>query len=384
MTGRARVVLLTSLLGRLPQGMAPLAALLLVQQRTGSIAAAGLATGAWGLGSALGQTTWGRLAGRGRAHRVVTVAAVTQALLITVLALVPTDAATLLVTLAGLGGLAAPPISPVARTLWPDLATTEVELGAMYTLDATTQEVVFIAGPALVGAVIGIASASAALLTTAVLGGVGGLVFARVVRPLWRPHPHPGGGRALLSVMALPWAVMAVMALGLGLTEVAVSAAAIIDGQRKVAGVLLAVWSLGSLVGGLATSRRVWRSTPVVRLAPLFGTLAAGTAVVAAVWSVGIIVLGVALFASGLALAPSLAALYAVVGESAPAGRRTDAFAVGTTSLLLGLSGGAALGGLLSAVTPTLAFVSAVAVFAAASASSLVLRRRGQGVSGPG
>ena len=376
MTGRARVVLVTSLLGRLPQGMAPLAALLLVQQQTGSIAVAGLATGAWGLGSAVAQTAWGRLAGRGRAERVVRIAAVTQALVVSTLALAPTDSGLVLVLLAGLGGLAAAPISSVARTLWPDLAHDEVELGEMYTLDATTQEVVFIAGPALVGAVIGIAGPSAALLTSAALGIVGGLLFARVIAPLWQPHPHPSGGRALVRTMALPWAVMAVMAFALGLTEVAVSAAAILDGERKAAGVLLAVWSLGSLVGGLTTARRAWRSTPVARLAPLFALLAAGTAVVAMVWSLGIIVLGVALFVSGLALAPSLAALYAVVGESAPPGRRTDAFAIGTTSLLIGLSTGAATGGVLAAVTPTLAFTASTAVFVVAVGASLVLRRR--------
>ncbi len=372
------MVLLTSLLGRLPQGMAPLAILLLVQQRTGSLAAAGLATGAWGLGAAVAQTAWGRLAGRGRAERVVAVAACAQSLVITVLAFAPTGLAWVLVTLAGLGGLAAAPITSVARTLWPDLADDEVALGEMYTLDATTQEIVFIAGPALVGALIGIADPSVALLTTAALGLVGGLVFSGVVRPLWQPHPHPTGGRAMVSVMALPWAVMSVMAFGLGLTEVAVSAAAILDGQRKAAGVLLAVWSLGSLVGGLATARRAWRMSPATRLAPLFGALAAGTAVVAVVWSLGVIVLGAALFLSGLALAPSLAALYAVVGDSAPPGRRTDAFAIGTTSLLIGLSAGAAAGGVLSEISPTVAFAASVGAFGLATLASLALRRRRQ------
>ena len=53
-----------SLVARLPQGMDPLAVLLLVESRTGSVAGAGAASAAWGLGAALGQVAWSRLSHR--------------------------------------------------------------------------------------------------------------------------------------------------------------------------------------------------------------------------------------------------------------------------------------------------------------------------------
>ena len=59
--------------------MAPLAVVLLVQERTDSFAYAGLASGVWGLMAAVSQPLWARPAGRGRAERVIAATSVSQA-----------------------------------------------------------------------------------------------------------------------------------------------------------------------------------------------------------------------------------------------------------------------------------------------------------------
>ncbi|MDH5278277.1 MAG: hypothetical protein OEW53_04445, partial [Actinomycetota bacterium] len=82
-------VLGASLLARAPQGMAPLALILLVQERTASLAAAGLASGAWGLGVAVGQPLWARPAARGRAGVVIAAVALLQAAVLVVVAWLP-------------------------------------------------------------------------------------------------------------------------------------------------------------------------------------------------------------------------------------------------------------------------------------------------------
>jgi MFS family permease len=364
----------------MPQGLAPLAVVLLAQERTGSIAAAGLAGGAWAIGSAVSQPLWGGVAGRGRAHRVEAVTALTQGLLLLLLAFGPWEAEAALVVMAALGGLLAAPTSPISRTLWPQLSRDQRDLDALYALDATWQEMVFIAGPALVGVLVAVSGPDAALLAAAICGALGGLVFAWVVRPLWQPHPAPESrtslGTALLG-LAGPYAALCVMALGLGLVEVGVPAAAILEQNRAASGWLLAVWSLGSLVGGLVASRVRWRRGPSARWPWLLAGVTLGTATVIVGWHFGLGWLGFTLFLSGLALAPSLAAGYGVIGDRAAAGRRTDAFAWTTTFLLLGFGGGAAIGGVLAEVSPTWTFTAGtvVSAFAAVIASASARRR---------
>ena len=349
----------------MPQGLAPLSVVLLAQERTGSIAAAGLAGGAWAMGSAVSQPLWGGLAGRGRAHRIEATTASLQALVLVALALGTHDAERLVIVLAGLGGLFSAPTSPISRTLWPQLAQDEHHLDALYTHDATWQELIFIAGPAMVGVLVAVSGPSAALLTAAVLGVVGALVFSVIIRPLWHPHPEPASrvplGRSLLG-LAGPYAALCLMALGLGMAEVGVPAAAIIENNRAASGWLLALWSVGSLVGGLWAARVSWRRGPADRWPGLMLGVAAGTATTVVGWQFGLPWLGVSLFLAGLALAPSLAAGYGVIGERATSGRRTDAFAWTTTFLLIGIGSGVSIGGVLADVSPTWTFAAGAVV----------------------
>ncbi len=380
-TGRrtSRLVLVLSIVARMPQGLAPLAVVLLAQERTGSIAAAGLAGGAWAIGSAVSQPLWGGFAGRGRAHRVEAITALAQGLLLLLLAFGPWEAEVALVVMAAAGGLLAAPTSPISRTLWPQLARDQHDLDALYALDATWQEMVFIAGPALVGVLVAVSGPDAALLAAATCGALGGLVFAYVVRPLWHPHPAPESRtplRTALLGLAGPYAALCVMALGLGLVEVGVPAVAILEQNRAASGWLLALWSLGSLVGGLVASRVRWRRGPAARWPWLLAGVTLGTATVVVGWHFGLGWLGFTLFLSGLALAPSLAAGYGVIGDRAAAGRRTDAFAWTTTFLLLGFGGGAAIGGVLADISPSWTFTAGTVVSAFAAVIAGVSGRR--------
>ena len=370
-TGRriSRLVLVLSIIARMPQGLAPLAVVLLAQERTGSIAAAGLAGGAWAIGSAVSQPLWGGFAGRGRAHRVEAATASSQGIVLLLLASGVGGSESTLVLLAAAGGLLSAPTSPISRTLWPELSEDQKDLDALYALDATWQEMVFIAGPALVGVLVAVSGPGAALVAAATCGVTGGLIFAWVVRPLWQPHPATAARIGLVTALvrlAGPYAALCVMALGLGLVEVGVPAVAILEQNRAASGWLLALWSVGSLVGGLLASRVTWRRGPAQRWPWLLAGVTAGTATVVVGWHFGLGWLGVTLFVSGLALAPSLAAGYGVVGERAAPGRRTDAFAWTTTFLLLGFGSGAALGGVLADISPTWAFAAGTVVTALA------------------
>ena len=355
---KSYVVLVTSILARLPQGMAPLAIVLLVQERTGSFAYAGLASGVWALMAAVSQPLWARPAGRGRAERVIAATSVSQACVVLLIALTTWNQAVVLVVLSGLGGLLAAPTSAVSRTLWPELAGDQHELDSLYTLDATTQELIFIAGPAIVAILVATAGPESALVAATICGTLGGLSFAWAIRSIWTPHPRTTSKTAIGAAVRAPFVVLFLMALGLGFVEVGVPAAAIEDGNRSAAGWLLALWSVGSLVGGVVSSRVRWRGGPSDRLPGLLTGLTCGTAVVIVTWHAGLGWLGVGLFAAGLTLAPTLAACYGVIQEVVPAARRTDAFAWAVTFILLGIGVGAAIGGVLADISPTWTFVA--------------------------
>ena len=352
------LVLVSSIIARLPQGMAPLAIVLLVQERTQSFASAGLAAGAWALFAAASQPLWARPAGRGNAGRVIALTSASQAVVVLGIALSDWTTAASLVPLAALGGLLAAPTSAVARTLWPELTNNQHELDSLFTLDATSQELIFIVGPALVGVLVVVQGTELALGVAAMLGASGGLLFALIVRPLWRPHPRTHEAVSLGPAVFAIFTVLFLMALGLGFTEVGVPAAAILDHNRSASGWLLAAWSLGSLVGGVVSSRIHWRGQPADRLTGLLVGLTVGTSVVIAAWHAGLGALAAGLFVAGLTLAPTLAAGYGVIGDVTRPERRTDAFAWAVTSILLGVGAGAAVGGLLAEISPSWAFTA--------------------------
>jgi predicted MFS family arabinose efflux permease len=144
--------------------------------------------------------------------------------------------------------------------------------------------------------------------------------------------------------MGLPWYLTAGAALVLGFSATEIAVVAFVSGREATAaaGVVLAVWSVGSLVGGLAFGGRVGSvdDAAVARSLLLIGSGVALTAV-----APDRVVLAVLLFAGGMAVAPGLARLYGRIGATAPEGAATEAFGWMTVAMLVGATGGAALGG---------------------------------------
>jgi MFS family permease len=108
-------------------------------------------------------------------------------------------------------------------------------------------------------------------------------------------------------------------------------------------------------------SRVHWRGLPADRVAGLLLGLSAGTGVVILTWHAGLVWLGAGLFVAGLTLAPTLAACYGVIGDLTNREQRTNAFAWAVTFILVGIGVGAAIGGVLSDISPTWAFTAGTA-----------------------
>jgi MFS family permease len=343
-------LLSTALVGRLPQGMSSLAVLLLVRQATGSYAAAGVAVGANALAAAAASPVLGRLIDRFGRRLVVGPAAALQASVYVLLALAAAGHAgtLILIACAALAGSLVPPIAPVVRTLLRDLFDDLSVRETAYGLEAIAQETIWIVGPLLVTLVITLASPTAAVLMLAVLGLTGTLLFLRsplLARPQDHEPADPQRGSALASV-DLRWLLLPVTLTGfaLGAVEVGIPALALHDGSRPASGFLLALWSLGSMVGGIRYSSARWNATLGSRYALLLladcaftvPLVAANTIAVAAACS----------FVAGLAIAPVFSCQQSLVGQVVRPGTEHEAFSWTLSGLIGGIAAGSALGGI--------------------------------------
>ena len=355
--------------------------MLLTVERTGSYGSAGLVSATWVVAGGAGLLVWSRLVDRGRSARAVLL--VTTLLSFAGLIALATVRTSSTLTLAALTAAAAvfgAPVATVARALWPVLLPEPDARAAMYSLEATLQELTYIVGPSLAGVTAAVASPAVAVLLTGVVTLVGVLTFGATpgLDRLGSEDRAPVRWAAVRPLLPL-FAAGFLLICGLSWVEVGVVGAAGAAGATALAGPLLAVWSAGSLVGGLIggarPSRRLAR-----RLLVLLALVAAGHALLAA--ATGLLVLGALLVLVGAVVAPALAGVYTLVERLAPTGSVAQTFAGLAVAFLAGAAAGAALAGLvvqargpapaflLGAVPPALAAVVVGLTIARSEAAS--------------
>jgi MFS family permease len=376
----ARRLLLSGFAGRLPSSMVPLALLLMVQQQSGSYAVAGLASATLGIAMAVMSPVLGRLADRRGPRTVLLAEAAAYPVLLAVLIAVVLGGAPAgwIVAASAAAGASTPLISGTVRALWAQVEPRH--RSTAFALDATVTEAVFVVGPSAV-AVLAVAASPAIAVVVAGTLAVAGTIGVATVPALrsWAPAAEvrtgllstvlaPGMPRVLVSGSALM--------LGFGALEVAIPAFATAAGRPGMSGLLLAVWSLGSVAGGLWFGARVVStSLPRQYRWGLLG-VTIGLAPLAAVSSPW--VLAALLFLGGTAIAPTLTVQSNLVGAIAPRHATTEAFTwLSTISFGASAIGAAASGAVVESTFGLSGALMLAAVGAAAAvAVTLVPGRR--------
>jgi MFS family permease len=343
--------LVASIVGRLSLGMTTLALLLLVRETTGSYASAGLVSAAYALAFGVFGPSRARAADRrGPVRALLLTAAVHPVMLGALVALAATEASTwALLPPAVLGGATVPPHGPVMRALWGSLLRGPARATA-YSLESVVVELCFVVGPLLTALLAATAGPGAAVVAAAVLALVGAvwMTLTPAVRAV-RPHETTTGSRfGPLGSPAVRALLLTVAGIGAGFGAIEVALPAYVEGEGArpaAAGVLLAVWSAGSIVGGLVYGGLHLRTPPRRQLPVLVAALAVGTLL--PLLATGALVMGVALFFYGLAIAPFSACNSLLLGEAAPPGTTTEAFAWNSSMIFGGAAMGSALAGLL-------------------------------------
>lgn len=367
----APALLVTSVVARFGIGINTLALLLLVADVTGRYAPAGVAAGIFALAGAAVGPVVGRLADRIGAAPVLRVTAIAHpiALLAVLLAArAGTDAVGMIWATAALAGATYPPLTAAVRGAWNALTSVESGRSSLrataLAAESSLFEMVFVAGPLLVALFVALSGPAAAIVAAAVITLVGTLLVAGSPALRTRAsHPRSHRARGLGPLRAPGFVLLLTCVAGLGMAFGAMGVAvpgfaAEHSGSDSIAGLLLGVWGIGSLLGGVWFGTRHFTMPLPRQFAVLLVAVGASFAVLAAM--PGPVAMGVALIIGGATIAPALIVENHLVGRITPPAMHTEAYTwLVTVSVAASALGGAVAGLLIDHGSVELAFIFA-------------------------
>jgi MFS family permease len=367
--GVARIMS-AQLVARFPSGMLSLGLLLHIEGTTGSFTAAGLVLAALSVGQAISGPLTSRLMGVFGMRRVLIITVIACTLALVELALVEQPVGVSM-AVALLAGLAYPPIQPAVRTIYPKMVNSR-QLTPLFSLDASAQELIWVGGPVIVTFVATqIGTIEGILLSVALLVG-GGIWF--IASPELGRVRIPRSKRRFGKVLARPTVLLATVVgfLLIGsCAAIETGVVAVFGDHGPEAGIVLAIWSIGSLIGGL-----LFGHTPIGPWALARRTLLVTFGLALSVFMLDFWWLALTLVISGLGLAPALAVIFAITSASVKFSDTAEAYGwVGTGQLIGAALGSAAAGFLIDTVGPGGAFWAAITLAAAATLVATIGRR---------
>ena len=209
-----------------------------------------------------------------------------------------------------------------------------------YALESVIQELIWISGPLVVAVVVAFASPSAAVLLSGACCILGTTLFVRsplARRSLRHDDRHERAAALSNPALRVLLAPMALMGMALGAIDVGLPSLALHAGSPPSSGLLLALWSAGSLSGGMWYGSRSWRSPLAARYRVLTVATVISTAPLIAARTIpeGV----VAALLAGVTIAPAFSCLYALVGRIVSPGVETEAFTWAATGQSIGRTG---------------------------------------------
>jgi MFS family permease len=321
--------------------MLSLAFLIHIERIYDSYAIAGIVLGAISIGQAIAGPLTSRLMGRLGMRLVLSVTVAVCATSILLMALLPLPVIGL-VLIGFIAGLSTPPVQPAVRTIYPKMVNS-TQLSPLFSLDASAQEIIWVLGP-VVATLVSIQISTVAGVLVAAAFMIGGGVWFILLPELGRVR-IPRSKRKLGAVLKRP-AVLLSTVVGFML----VAAAAAVEAGVVAAfghgsadsGIVLAIFAVGSLVGGLALGHRpIGPWATAIRMAIV--TIGMG---LASIW-LDFWWLAATLFVAGVGVAPAFAVLFGIVSASVKFSDTAEAYGwVGTGQLI-----GAALGSSVAGIT---------------------------------
>jgi predicted MFS family arabinose efflux permease len=244
-------LLVASLPSRTVYGMISLSIYFKVQQETGSIAIAGLATGLNGLAGALTAGIRGAVIDRFGMIWPLRVLVPSYAALILVLSF--GSGRTELVVIATLLGLTAPPINLSVRPLWKITVPPE-KLRTAFALDTATMNSVGVFAPVIATTLSLSIDPAIALQFCSALMLMGGFFLLRTWQvSQWRPERREEKAPAIWQIRGIQLLAVegVVMGLGWGAFDIGLPAFGTLEGVPERVGIFFSIMAVFNVIGGL-------------------------------------------------------------------------------------------------------------------------------------
>ncbi len=339
--GVARIMA-AQLVARFPNGMLSLAFLLHIQHIAGSYFAAGLVLAATSLGQAIAGPLTSRWMGVWGMRRVLVLTMIVCATAVGTIALAPALPIGLYMAIGFIGGLSTPPIQPAVRTIYPKMVNSR-QLTPLFSLDASAQEVIWVVGPVITTFLAIQVSTVLAILVALVFLIGGGIWF--ISSPEVGRVRIPRSKRNLGAVLKKPAVLLATTTGFLLVGACAAVEAGVVSAFGKSgpqAGIVLGLFAVGSLIGGLALGHiPIGPWALARRLFAIFVGMSLAAASLNFWW------LAVTLFIAGIGIAPALAVMFAIVSSSVRFSETAEAYGWVGTGQLIGAAIGSAVAGFL-------------------------------------
>ena len=341
--GVARIIA-AQLTARFPFGMLSLAYLLHIERVHDSYGAAGLVLAATSIGQAIAGPLTSRWMGVWSMRKVLVLTMIVCATSIACMAFIEMSVPMYMVV-GFIGGLSMPPIQPAVRTIYPKMVNS-TQLTTLFSLDASAQEIIWVAGPVLTTFVATQVSTVLAIVIAGVFLVGGGLWF--ILSPEVGRVRIPRSKRKLGVVLTKPAVLLSTITGFLLVGACAAVEAAVVatfGHGGPEAGIILAIFALGSLAGGLSLGH-----VPVGPWAMSRRMLAVFVGMALALGSLNFWWLALALLIAGIGIAPALAVMFAIVSATVRFSDTAEAYGwIGTGQLIGAALGSAAAGFLIDA-----------------------------------
>jgi MFS family permease len=338
------------LLARFPVSMVGIGIVLMLARLTGSYATAGTVSATFVIAQAVCAPQLARLVDRHGQARVMTPAVTVSAVALAGLAVAAVLGAPLwtVYACAVVSGATIGSIGALVRARWTRAVRTPKELHRAYSLESALDESTFVLGPVIATALATGVAPWAGVAVAAVVTCVGGYAFLaqrRTEPPVQVPRDAGVRGGSVMRSGALVGIVVVFVFVGgiFGATDVAVVAFTAEHGRPGAAGVLLGIFSLGSVIAGLLYGAHTWTGPAWRRFLAGVVVLTAGTALFLVVDSLA--VMAAVMFVTGFAISPTIINGNSMVQHIVDRHRLTEGLTWLSTGINVGVSVGSSVAG---------------------------------------
>jgi len=355
-TPGALVFFIATIIGRIPMPMRPLGTILMIEELTGSYGLAGSVGAATTLVAAMASPRLGALTDRYGDRPVLlwTLLAHTVGIAGLILAVYVGLPAFLYFGFSAIIGLSTMPFPSLSRARWATTLGPGPALEKAYALESIATEIGFILGPIIVVPLAIGVFPSAGLLAVILFVAIASVTLA--MQPRHAEHETRaagvgrGGGaeddRSVIGNRGVQILVTSLFSLGVifGAVELMIVAFAEEQGSPGAASYLAATFAFGSMVAAIITGSRGWSTPPQRRF--VISSVALTFTTIPILLANSIPFMAVAVFLTGLGIAPTMIAANTVVEGLAARRRLNEAFAWLGSAIASGVAIGSIISGI--------------------------------------